>query len=642
MAVFGVGFGVFEQLAELLAGQRAVLFDELGAGDDLVDRAGQPIGVEQRDIATHGRSVAVKAVSDDHAQVVQSSQQQALLGGVADGFVFVALFADLFEPRPVKQVLVFRQRGDSFLDAQIGPREGIVDMFEPGVRSERLRDQLAQGLDRGGGFVALVTRRADETDDAVLFLDAFLGEPRAAAVAVAFIDDHDNRRVVGAVADDAQPVVDREIVLEACVEHQQIEAAPGEEILVRAAHDDLTAKVPDIEGDASGLVRRPGLGVDILSDRRAAGGVFAVAPRQAVDEVANQRRFPGALVADEQQLGFVEGLEGVLFVALAEAAVGGEDRLGVAGVESLGGKNGAEVAVMPQIEGGAPGRCWALTPSLKNGPRPFGSDAVVADVEGGELREPRQLPRPFVSDAVVADVEGGELREPRQLPRPFGSDAVESDVEGSEIREPCQTTRPFGPDAVAADFEGGEIREPRQLPRPFGSDAVAADVEGGEIREPRQLPRPFGSDAVAADVEGGEIREPRQLPRPFGSDAVGRTSREVRFESPASSRAPSAPMLLARTSREVRFESPASSRAPSAPMLLARTSREVRFESPASSRAPSAPMLLPPTSREVRFESPARSRAPSAPMTKPMTASDSNPSRVARASGALSGRWSRT
>ena len=40
VAVFGVGLVVFEQLAQLLASQLAVLLNELGAGKDPVDCAG--------------------------------------------------------------------------------------------------------------------------------------------------------------------------------------------------------------------------------------------------------------------------------------------------------------------------------------------------------------------------------------------------------------------------------------------------------------------------------------------------------------------------------------------------------------------------------------------------------------------------
>ena len=47
-------------------------------------------------------------MSDDNAEVVEHAQQLALLGGVGDGFVFVALFADSLKSIAVKQVFFFR------------------------------------------------------------------------------------------------------------------------------------------------------------------------------------------------------------------------------------------------------------------------------------------------------------------------------------------------------------------------------------------------------------------------------------------------------------------------------------------------------------------------------------------------------
>eukprot|EP00968_Pinguiococcus_pyrenoidosus_P025375 scaffold5951_cov191-Pinguiococcus_pyrenoidosus.AAC.1 len=94
-------------------------------------------------------------------------------------------------------------------------------------------------------------------------------------------------------------------------------------------------------------------------------------------------------------------------------------------------------------------RAWALSspmpllPRLRLGRRAFGPDAVVPEVEAGELRDVGQALRrqglgAFVSNAVAAEAEAGELRDVRQSLR-------------------CQGRRAFGSNGVAAEVEAGEL-----------------------------------------------------------------------------------------------------------------------------------------------------------------------------------------
>ena len=64
------------------------------------------------------------------------------------------------------------------------------------------------------------------------------------------VQHHDHGRFGGEAADHSQPVVGLSLLLSGpSVEHQQVQAAIGEEKLVRGMHDLLSAKIPHVQAD---------------------------------------------------------------------------------------------------------------------------------------------------------------------------------------------------------------------------------------------------------------------------------------------------------------------------------------------------------------------------------------------------------
>ena len=64
---------------------------------------------------------------------------------------------------------------------------------------------------------------------------------------VALIDHHNDRRFAAVTLDDLQPVMDIAFLLAGTrVDHKQLEAAAGEEKLMRGMHNLLAAKIPHV------------------------------------------------------------------------------------------------------------------------------------------------------------------------------------------------------------------------------------------------------------------------------------------------------------------------------------------------------------------------------------------------------------
>ncbi len=120
------------------------------------------------------------------------------------------------------------------------------------------------------------------------------------------IQHHYYRGVAAKALDQVQPVVGVVLLLAlAAVEHQQVEAAPGQEELVGGVHDLLAAKVPNVEPNrlAAGEGQRPLGDLDALGLRL--GRVEAVM-HQAVHQ-AGLAHLPEA---HQNELGLVQGAAG--------------------------------------------------------------------------------------------------------------------------------------------------------------------------------------------------------------------------------------------------------------------------------------------------------------------------------------------
>ncbi|MCI5136175.1 MAG: hypothetical protein D3920_14145 [Candidatus Electrothrix sp. AW2] len=87
----------------------------------------------------------------------------------------------------------------------------------------------------------------------------------------------------------------------ATVKHEDVEAAPGKEELVRGVHNFLTAKVPDVDpqGGITVLFYLP------VADTDPVGSVF-VGVKVLAEELLNQRGLACCAFADEKEFNLVE------------------------------------------------------------------------------------------------------------------------------------------------------------------------------------------------------------------------------------------------------------------------------------------------------------------------------------------------
>jgi len=119
------------------------------------------------------------------------------------------------------------------------------------------------------------------------------------------VEHHQHRRLGREAGDQPQPVIGVLFLPPgAAVEHEQVQAAVGQEELVCGVHDLLPAKVPDI---LPHFVLLPPDGNRPLLDADALRRVFT-SREPVLDQPLHKRRFPRFTASHQDQLGFVQRL----------------------------------------------------------------------------------------------------------------------------------------------------------------------------------------------------------------------------------------------------------------------------------------------------------------------------------------------
>src|SRR5439155_17311389 len=82
-----------EDLPDLLLTKLASLIAHLPTVDQCIDRGGQPVWIEDRDLAPRSRGIFAQAMCNHHAQVVQQCKDRSLRIDVGDPVVLAGRFA---------------------------------------------------------------------------------------------------------------------------------------------------------------------------------------------------------------------------------------------------------------------------------------------------------------------------------------------------------------------------------------------------------------------------------------------------------------------------------------------------------------------------------------------------------------------
>ncbi len=251
------------------------------AVDDLVDAFGHPPGLEHVNVL----EVEILEVYD-HPEVVEELDQGALAGLVADSLILaeidVALVVDevvahlfqfLLDPEPA-----LGPQCPEDLDLRQALLKGSAELFDAAVRGARDR---IEAPDAG----ILLLQEAAVDVEAGIFVD--------------FVEHHQHRRIAAEALDGLEPGLS--LLVFAAIEHQDVDAAFGEEELVGGVHDLLAAEVPEVADDlATAVLDLPVADVDAV-------GLGFLWIELLAEEAFDQRRLADGAVADQQDLDFVQG-----------------------------------------------------------------------------------------------------------------------------------------------------------------------------------------------------------------------------------------------------------------------------------------------------------------------------------------------
>ena len=239
----------------------------MGWFQDLIDGAGQPVGIEQGDVLGDTRRLPVQAVGDDGAEVVQEAKQQAALRHRRSPAPRRSHLARKGAESP-RAGSTARSAASAVISSltrnQLGAKPSRT-CFQALVMGKGIDDLFTERLDAVSGKRIVIAGGAQETDDLGIGLaEALFVQAKTWRLAlIGFVDHHQDRRPGSAVLDGPQPVMNGAIVFLA------VRLGSGDRGFVRsgktmrAAHHLLTAKIPDVELEVAGA-RGPALGLYLM------------------------------------------------------------------------------------------------------------------------------------------------------------------------------------------------------------------------------------------------------------------------------------------------------------------------------------------------------------------------------------------
>ena len=228
------------------------------------------------------------------AEVVEEAAEVEAFLTIGDAFVGADGFV-------VAQVDVVARVGFEG-GADVEPGLGVADA----VAVEEGFDVVLDGGDGLGEFVVVGEVEGEAWGDEVAEFGGEVAEVEIAVSIVFVVLDEEDGAVFAEESDDFEPVGVVGVFF-AIVGDEDVEGAFGEEELVGLVVDFLAAEVPDVDAVGDGfVVKVPLVDVDALgADVFGGGGEDVVGVEEFVDEGG----FADFAFADDEDFGFVEGLE---------------------------------------------------------------------------------------------------------------------------------------------------------------------------------------------------------------------------------------------------------------------------------------------------------------------------------------------